>query len=61
MDSLKIAYIEKYTDVVFASETEVLTALLLNRRGSLTYIYNVRECLMSYLDKIWQYLLFLRC
>ncbi len=51
-NSPKIVYTENYADVVFASETEILTALLLNRRGSLTYLYNVRECLMSYLDKI---------
>ncbi len=52
INSLKIAYIEKYVDVVFASETEVLTD------GLFYYFYKVLECLMSYLDKILQYLPF---
>ncbi len=60
-NSPKIAYIEKYVDVFFASETEILTELLLNGRGKLMYFYNIHECLMSYLDKILQYLHFLRC
>ncbi len=34
-NSPKRAYIEKYTDAVFASETEALTASLLNGRGNL--------------------------
>ncbi len=57
----KIAYIEKYADVVFASEKEILTLSFTDGRGNLTYFYNVCECLMSYLDKILQYLLYLRC
>ncbi len=62
-NSPKIAYIEKYADVIFASETEILTVSFTERKRyvNLTYFYNVCECLMSYLDKILQYLLSLRC
>ncbi len=31
-NSLKIAYIEKYADVVFASETEILTVSFTERK-----------------------------